>query len=145
MGGLITGHLIRWQCYIVIARRLHSAYGSRVATLLQRLSAPPVKTPLQGLNERKGQVLQQFHGRDVLQIHQGGADLAQPLRHTPPGRRRDILVDQRLVQSASPPFVARRQKPLGICAKGCTTVLRSRNVAVTIPFYQSSNEVQSVV
>ena len=55
---------------------LHSSYGSRVAILFQRVSEAPEKARLQGLDERKRRLLRQFHGGNVLQIHQGRADPA---------------------------------------------------------------------
>jgi len=46
------------------------------------------------VHERKGELLRQFDGRDVLQIPKGRADMAQPVGNQTTGGRGDIPIHQ---------------------------------------------------
>lgn len=71
----------------------HSDRGSQ--TLLYRLSGPASQTCYPDLDERARELLQQRDGRDLLQDHQDGADLAGRLAIPPAGRKRRRQIHRR--------------------------------------------------
>jgi Integrase core domain len=64
------------------------------------------------VDERQGQLLRQRSCRNLLQSHQGRADLAQ-LGDPSPSRNRHLPIHQRLLYPAPPTFSIGREKPPG--------------------------------
>ena len=71
--------------------------GNGQPIVFARLPEDPARTCLPSIDERQGQLLRQCGRRDLLQDHQGRADLAQVLGNASPGRNCHLPIHQRLL------------------------------------------------
>jgi hypothetical protein len=79
------------------ASGLHLPQPPRQPILLARLPEGPTRAWVQGVDERQRQLLGQGSRRDLLQDHQGRADLAAHVGDPTPGRNRHFPIHQRLL------------------------------------------------